>query len=142
MKRWIALTVVVLLGLAAVVVSERRKVDVPASPAALLYLVADTEQELTRMPVSFTRMSDEEEIRIGNELARSYAVAEQERTPEAAIVEHYLTRVGEQVARDAHRRLPYKFHYIPDPYLINAFALPGGHVYVGSGLLNLMDSED
>jgi hypothetical protein len=52
--------------------SEHRKVDVPPGPAALLYLIADTEQELTRMPVRFTRMSDEEEIRIGNEIARSY----------------------------------------------------------------------
>jgi predicted Zn-dependent protease len=142
LMRWITFAGIMLLGVGSVVVSERRKVDVPASPAALLYLVADTEQELTRMPVSFTRMSDEEEIRIGNDLARAYTVVEQERTPEAAIVEHYLTRVGEQVARDAHRRLPYKFHYLPDPYLINAFALPGGHVYMGGGLLNLMDSED
>ena len=142
MKRWITFAGLVLLGVASVVVSERRKVDVPASPAALLYLVADTEQELTRMPVSFTRMSDAEEIRIGDELARSYATEERENTPETAIVEHYLTRVGEQVARDAHRRLPYKFHYLPSPYLINAFALPGGHVYVGGGLLALMDSED
>jgi predicted Zn-dependent protease len=142
MKRWITFAGIVLLGVASVVVSERRKVDVPASPAALLYLVADTEQELTRMPVRFTRMSDAEEIHIGDELARSYATEDRDNTPEAAIVEHYLTRVGEQVARDAHRRLPYKFHYIPSPYLINAFALPGGHVYVGGGLLALMDSED
>jgi predicted Zn-dependent protease len=142
MKRWIILAGIVLLGVASVVVSERRKVDVPASPAALLYLVADTEQELTRMPVRYTRMSDAEEIRIGNELARSYGTQERENTPEDAIVEHYLTRVGEQVARNAHRRLPYKFHYLSSGYLINAFALPGGHVYVGGGLLSLMDSED
>ena len=143
MKRWIIFAGIVLLGVASVVVSEWRKVDVPASPAALLYLVADTEQELTRMPVSFTRMSDTEEIRIGNQLARFYATREErENTPEVAIVEHYLTRVGSQVARDAHRKLPYKFHYIPGSYFINAFALPGGHVYVGGGLLELMDSED
>ncbi len=143
MKRWITIVGVVLLGVASVVVSERRKVDVLASPAALLYLVADTEQELTRMPVSFTRMSDAEEISIGNELAHFYdGRGERENTPEAAIVQHYLSRVGEQVARDAHRKLPYKFHYLPSVYLINAFALPGGHVYVGGGLLELMDSED
>jgi beta-barrel assembly-enhancing protease len=143
MKRWITFAGILLLGIASVVVSERRKVDVPPSPAALLYLVADTEQELTRMPVSFARMSDEEEIRIGDELARFYASGEgRDHTPESAIIEHYLTRVGLQVARDAHRKLPYKFHYIPGSYLINAFALPGGHVYVGGGLLELMDSED
>jgi predicted Zn-dependent protease len=143
MKPWIPFAGIVLLGLASVVGSERRKLDVPASPAGLLYLVADSEQELTRMPVRFARISDEEEIRIGNELAQSYASREEQpATPEASTVERYLTRVGSQVARNAHRRLPYRFHYIPGSYFINAFALPGGHVYVGGGLLELMDSED
>jgi predicted Zn-dependent protease len=143
MTRWIIFAGIVLLSVASVVVSEVRKVDVPASPAALLYLVADTEQELTRMPVSFARMPDAEEIRIGNELARSYAAQEErDNTPEAAIVQHYVTRVGAELATHAHRILPYKFHYIPSPNVVNAFALPGGHVYVGAGLVSLMDSED
>src|SRR5207244_13551377 len=34
------------------------------------------------------------------------------------------------------------FHYIPDPNLINAFALPGGHVFIGRGMLDLMTTED
>ncbi len=76
MTRWILLAGIVVMGIAAIVVSERRKVDVEASPAALLYLVADTEQELTRMPTRFARMSDEEEIRIGDETARMYASRE------------------------------------------------------------------
>ncbi|HWX93255.1 MAG TPA: M48 family metalloprotease [Terriglobales bacterium] len=143
MKRWIALTGIVLLGIAAVVVSQRRKVDVPASPAAILYLVADTERELMRMPVSFVPLSDEEEIRIGDELARAYASREERETdPNTAAVEQYLARVGQPLAGRAHRRLPYKFHYIPSSYMINAFALPGGHVYVGAWLLSIMDSED
>ena len=141
MKRWIALAGIVALGLAAVVVSERRKVDVAASPEALLYLVADTEQELTRMPVRFTRMSDDEEIRIGNDLASSYKTAAKS-SEENAAVEGYLQEVGARLAPHAHRRLPYQFHYIPEKYFINAFALPGGQVYVGEGLLALMDSED
>jgi beta-barrel assembly-enhancing protease len=143
MTRWILWTGIVGMGVAAIVVSERQKVDVPASPAALLYLVADTERELTRMPARFTRMSDQEEIRIGDELARSYAHEEErEKSQETLVVERYLTQVGRQLASRAHRQLPYKFHYLASPYLVNAFALPGGHVYVGGGLLSLMDSED
>ncbi len=144
MKRWILLAGIVGLGVAAVVVSERRKVDAPASPAAMLYLVADTEQELTRMPVRFTRMPDAEEIRIGNELAAMYAgpPSERDQQPDTLAVERYLKQVGGALATRAHRRLPYQFHYIPNPSMINAFALPGGHVYVGGGLLELMDSED
>ena len=144
MKRWILLSAIVALGVAAVVMSERHKVDAPASPAALLYLVADTEQELTRMPVNFTRMSDEQEIRIGNEIARLYAGDSpvDDKKTDTIAVERYLTQVGGQLAAHAHRKLPYRFHYIPSEFMINAFALPGGHVYVGAGLLALMDSED
>ncbi|MGB8729694.1 MAG: M48 family metalloprotease [Candidatus Sulfotelmatobacter sp.] len=143
MKHWIIFAGIVLLGVASVVVSERQKVDVPASPAALLYLVADTEQELVRMPVSFARMPDAEEIRIGDELARSYSRQEErDNTAETAIIERYITRVGSQLAAHAHRILPYKFHYIPSSNFVNAFALPGGHVYIGGGLVSLMDSED
>jgi len=143
MKHWIVLAVIVLLGASAVVVSERRKVDVTASPAALLYLVADTERELTRMPVSFTRMSDQDEIQVGDQLATSSAFEDPDKKdPDNEEVKRYLTEVGLRVAGHAHRKLPYRFHYIPDKYFVNAFALPGGHVYVGAGLLSLMDSED
>ncbi len=42
----------------------------------------------------------------------------------------------------ARRKLPYQFHYIPDGNFINAFALPGGHVFIGAGLIARMKSED
>jgi predicted Zn-dependent protease len=144
MTRWILFAGVVLLGVAAVVISERSKVEAQASPAALLYLVADTEQELTRMPVNFARMSDSDEIRIGDEIATAYGTPGTSDTnkEEVRTVEEYLKHVGEPLASKAHRRLPYRFHYIPTQYMINAFALPGGHVYVGAGLLALMDTED
>ena len=144
MKHWIWLTGIVGLSVAAIVTSERHKVDAPASPAAVLYLVADTEQELTRMPVNFTRMSDDEEIQIGDEIARMYGASfpENNKKDEVATVEKYLNQVGGVLTARTHRKLPYRFHYIPNEYMINAFALPGGHVYVGAGLLGLMDSED
>src|SRR5579872_211439 len=143
MKHWIWLAGILGLSIAAIVISEQRKVDVPASPAAVLYLVADTEQELTRMPVNFTHISDEEEIRIGNELAKMYGSPDEDKKrAEVGVVERYLTQVGGVLAAHAHRKLPYRFHYVPNENMINAFALPGGHVYVGEGLLELMDSED
>jgi predicted Zn-dependent protease len=142
MKRWFILAIVLLLGGAAIFCSERRKVDVPAGPAAVLYLIADTEQELTRMPARFTRMSDADEIVIGNQIARSYERGYQDSDPEHAEVRRYVEGVGARLATHAHRKLPYKFHYLPDPWMINAFALPGGHVYIGEGLLSIMDSED
>jgi len=143
MTRWISFAGVVVLGIAAAVWSERRNVDVEASPAALLYLVADTEQELTRMPVHFTRMTDAEEIRIGDEIAKMYSGdVEEDQQKKKGEIEKYLGEVGGKLALHAHRILPYRFHYVPSDSMINAFALPGGHVYVGAGLLAMMDSED
>src|SRR5262249_35048767 len=98
---------------------------------------------LTRMPTQFTRLSDAEEIQIGDELARYYVnSAEDERHIENDDIQNYIAEVGKPLADRAHRRLPYRFHYIADRNMINAFALPGGHVFVGGGLLALMDSED
>src|SRR5438034_5403760 len=143
MKRGLTLAGILMMGVAAVVVSQRRKVDAPASPAALLYLIADTEQELTRMPVSFTRMSDEDEVRVGNEIAKNYFATRTDKSgAEVTEIQAYVTQVGSRLAAHAHRKLPYTFHYIPEKYFVDAFALPGGHVYIGEGLLALMDSED
>ena len=143
MKLKIIFGVVLALAVAAVIFSERNAVNAEVSPAPVLYFVADTERELTRVPVTLTRLSDEDEIKAGDQLARGYlegrekADSEQYRTISA-----YVSRIGERVAEHAHRRLPYRFHYLADDSLVNAFALPGGHVFIGKGLLNLMDTED
>jgi predicted Zn-dependent protease len=89
-------------------------------------------------------LSDEEEIRIGDEMADQYLVTDgfDPRDPEQQRIQAYVTRVGTSVAIHAHRRLPYRFHYVPDANLINAFALPGGHVFIGGGMISLMHNED
>jgi len=146
MKRWTAFSAVLLLLAAALVLTERRKAEAPVGPGAILHLIADTQRELSRLPVRFTRLSDEEETRFGDELAESYAnwgpVSVLEAEEDARAVEAYVRQVGERLAVRARRKLLYRFHYIPDLALVNAFALPGGHVFVGAGLIPLMDSED
>jgi predicted Zn-dependent protease len=146
MKHRVVFISVVVLTLAALILSEKRKVDAPVRPDPILYFVADAERELTRPLLEATRLSDREEIRIGNELARramaSFSYTWSRTEAEAGAVEPYLARVGSRVAAHAHRKLPYRFHYVPRSDFINAFALPGGHVFVGAGLMDLMDSED
>ena len=143
MKRCLALAAILALAIAALIFSERRRVDAEVSPAPILYFVADTERELTRIPVTLTRMSNRQEIVIGNEMARRYLESNRaDNTPEYREISAYVSEVGARVAGHAHRRLPYKFHYIPESYFVNAFALPGGHVFIGKGLLDLMDTED
>lgn len=142
MRRWLGLATVLLLGAAALVVGERRKAEAPVSPDPVVYFIADTQRELTRLAATATRLSDAEEIRIGDELATRYAGGATPLSADDTAVEAYVQQVGLQIGARAKRQLPYKFHYIPDRGFVNAFALPGGHVYIGAGMLALMDSED
>jgi predicted Zn-dependent protease len=83
------------------------------------------------------------EIAIGTRLAAQF---ESERgikeSPETLQIEHYLRQVGDRVAAGAVRKLPYRFYFDPDPRFKSAVGLPGGAVFVGGGILALMNSED
>jgi predicted Zn-dependent protease len=105
-------------------------------------VAADAQRDLARIPMRLTRLSDEQEIAVGNELAEQYAINSAKMNPEEQALDTYVRRVGSTVASHAHRHLPYSFHLLPNRSMINAFSLPGGPVYVGEGLLDLMTSED
>ncbi|MDJ0870055.1 MAG: M48 family metalloprotease [Myxococcota bacterium] len=54
----------------------------------------------------------------------------------------YVSELGERLARHSPRRnVTYRF-YVADMPEPNAFALPGGYIYVSRGLLALANSED
>jgi predicted Zn-dependent protease len=139
-KRWLSFAAVFALGAAGLILSQTRKADAPAAPTALLYLVSDSERELTRLPMKYTEIPDKDEIKMGDEIARQ--LGESNESDEDRMIEGYVRTVGNRVAANAARKLPYRFHYIPGQYFVNAFALPGGHVYMGGGLLALMENED
>src|SRR5690348_12586125 len=126
MKRWGTFAIAFALVGGALVLSQIRKTEAPVEPDALLFFVADTEHELSRLPAKFIRLSDEEEIRIGNSLARMYLYRDASANQDASskTVQSYVSSVGGRVAARGQRKLPYKFHYIPDPDFVNAFALP------------------
>jgi predicted Zn-dependent protease len=139
MKRLIAIVVVLAAAAVALYYSDRHKQETRVGPEAVLNALADTQRELSRVPAAMTRISDEEEISIGNTLAQHYAA--QLGTGDAAM-QDYVTAVGRKVASRARRKFDYKFHYVPDDSLVNAFALPGGHVFIGKGMVRLIETED
>lgn len=141
MKRNIAFLIVLLVGVVAIFVSERREQNAHVSANAVLNVAADVQRDLTRAPMRLTRLSDEEEIRVGNELAANY-LQSGGLSDEDQALEDYVRRVGNTLALHAHRQLPYTFHLIPNRTMINAFSLPGGHVFIGEGLIDLIMSED
>jgi len=142
MKRLLVLLAILAVSAGALYLAQRSRRHDAVSTDAVLDAAAEMERDLSRAPMHLTRLSDESEIRIGNELAVGYLSAEPPRSAEMESVEKYVSKVGDHLAVHAHRRLPYRFHLITDPNLINAFALPGGHVFIGLGLLQQMTSED
>jgi len=139
MKRLIILIVVLAAAAAALYYSQHHRQETRVGPEAVLNALADTERELSRVPATMTRISNEEEISIGNTLSERYSM--QYGTGDAAM-QDYVTAVGRKVAGRARRKFDYKFHYVPDETLVNAFALPGGHVFIGKGMVRLMQTED
>ncbi|MGH0036776.1 MAG: M48 family metalloprotease [Myxococcota bacterium] len=59
----------------------------------------------------------------------------------SAPLDAYVRAIGERLAAGSKRPGPWRFVILDDP-VPNAFALPGGHVYVTRGLLALANSED
>lgn len=142
MKRAIAFLVVLLVGVTGLYYSRRRHDSTPVSANAIVAMAAVAQRDLSRAPMRLTRLSDAEEIAVGKELAEEYAIPAEKLTAEEQALDSYVRRVGMSVSVNAHRHLPYSFHLVPDRAMINAFSLPGGPVYVGEGLLDLMTSED
>lgn len=142
MTRYLGLIIVLALGISALVVTQRAKPPAEPSADALLAMIATGERETSRLPAWATRLSDDEEIRIGQELATNYAPMLNSGDAASPEMQNYVERVGARIAAHARRKLPYRFHYIPDTRFVNAFSLPGGEIYVGAGLIALMDNED
>jgi predicted Zn-dependent protease len=142
MKRAAAFVVVLLVGVAGLYFSQRRHDPTPVSANAIIAMAADAQRDLSRAPMRVTRLSDAEEIAVGKELAAGYAISAEKLSPQQQALDSYVRQVGRAVSANAHRHLPYSFHLVPDKGMINAFSLPGGPVYVGEGMLDLMTSED
>ncbi|MDH3670641.1 MAG: M48 family metalloprotease [Gammaproteobacteria bacterium] len=84
-------------------------------------------------------MSEEREIATGREfdpkIRKQYGVYDD---PE---LQAYVTRVGKKLAAQSHRTdLVYRFTVLDSPE-VNAFALPGGYIYITRGLMAYLNSE-
>lgn len=88
-------------------------------------------------------LSPEQERQLGDQLAAQ--VKSEEPVLQDPQVQDYVRRVGQQVVQavpeDQRKGFVYSFTVLDTPETVNAFALPGGHVFVNSGLVRAADSE-
>jgi predicted Zn-dependent protease len=86
----------------------------------------------------FNCYSIEKEIAMGKQLAGE--VQRQAKLMDDPIVTEYVNRVGQNLARNSDAKVPFTFQVIDDPTL-NAFALPGGFIFVNTGLMTAAETE-
>ncbi len=84
-------------------------------------------------------ISESQEVAMGREAAQDVETSIG-LVPDASLQE-YLQRLGVRLAADSERPdLPWHFRVVDDP-TPNAFALPGGFIYITRGLLTVMNAE-
>lgn len=86
----------------------------------------------------FNLISIEEEWQLGQQLERD--LARQLSIDNDSVINGYVDRLGRRlVAQTPMANLPWEFHVV-DSDEINAFNIPGGHVYVNTGLIARTES--
>lgn len=89
-----------------------------------------------------TSVTDQEEMQIGDGIADEVSKNFSFIQDKDVYLTKYIIKVGREITRNVKREnIIYKFHVVEDDYDLNAFALPGGHVYITTGLLKALKSE-
>jgi len=93
-------------------------------------------RDINKGNINFTSL--EKEIALGRSL--SAEIEKQVKLVSDPEVTEYVSRVGQNIVRNSDAKVPFTIKVI-DSEEINAFALPGGFLYVNSGLITTADEE-
>ncbi len=120
----------------------RVKIVVPRCVAVLLALVVTAQMVQARVEPShgFDMFSAQEEVQAGQQAAAQVG-KQLPLLPDSDPITVYVQRLGHQLAAHAPgEKWPYTFHVVNQKE-INAFALPGGPVFVNLGTIQAADNE-
>ena len=124
---------------ASAVACGRRRL---AASSFLLLLVALSGCAGVRQQLGRSLVPPETEIELGRRLSREIE-AEQPVLRDSEI-QRYAAGIGRPLVLASHRDRPgirYRIRVLDDPRQVNAFALPGGFIYLYSGLLLFAENE-
>jgi predicted Zn-dependent protease len=103
---------------------------------ALPFLAAEKKPKEVGKGINFYSL--EKEIALGRQLAEE--VRRQARLLDDPLVGEFVNRLGQNLVRNSDAKVPFTFQVIHDD-ILNAFALPGGFVFVNSGLIKASETE-
>jgi len=91
----------------------------------------------------FNFYDPESEAKLGNELAAQMLseYRKQGQVYEDPGANNYLNNLGQRIVQSLPEKLyPYHFYLLKTPE-VNAFAIPGGHIFIFTGLINYCENE-
>ncbi len=110
---------------------------------ALVFLVvlAVSAEEPKIVVPAYNTMTDQQEVALGKEAAAGIEKERKLTFVAVPLVQEYVETLGQKLATTSRRAgIPYSFKVV-DTMDVNAFALPGGFVYVNRGLIEWARSE-
>ena len=115
----------------------------PGKSAWLIFSISVTLAACATNPVSgkkqISMLSEAEELAIGQQ--QDAEVRREMGVYSDSALQRYVSDVGLRLAATSHRpNLPWTFTIVDSP-AINAFALPGGYIYITRGILPYLDDE-
>jgi predicted Zn-dependent protease len=124
-----------MLGGAAVLPGE---IEQDVSFASVLEIWGDILRDADQFGLKLTRVSDREEMQVGKDISEVMGAREKQ----DALSAEYVSAVGRALVPHVKRAgIGYQFHVIEAGSMVNAFALPGGQIYVTTGMLGFLRSE-
>jgi len=131
---WIGvLALLIIGGIVAAYGSSDAHVDL--SSAAEMW--GDILRDVDDVGLHVTRVSDSDEIALGNRLAWQGPRRAGQRSPDTVYVAEVLATLTPYVRRHG---LPYSVEVVDLPFE-NAWAMPGGHIYITRNMLESLQSE-
>ncbi len=129
------------------------RVVVSAVTGTLLFGVLAFTAEPRPVRLSYNHFTDGDEERIGTAMAQKIEkegipVPGPDGRPETAhiqrnmLLETYLESIASKLGQASQRsEIPYTVRVINAPHVANAMSIPGGHIYIYSGLLEFVQTE-
>lgn len=106
---------------------------------ACAILLANCAQNPVTGNPNLVLVSEEQEIAIGQR--EDANVRKQYSAYSDAALQQYVSEIGQRLAKASHRPgIEYRFLVVDSPE-VNAFALPGGYIYITRGILAYLNSE-
>ena len=117
----------------------RRFVPGPVLFLIMIHMVSGCATNPVSGKKEIVLMSEDDELKLGQrydpEIRKQYGVYHDPK------LQAYINRIGQRLAAQSHRPgLRYRFTVLDSPE-VNAFALPGGHIYITRGIMAYLNSE-